>query len=263
VFGVEVPVVAHRLADPEKGTGIAMICTFGDVTDVTWWRELQLPTRPIIGWDGRIVAAPPEGLGSPAGREASARRAGTPLHAARERAVELLRESGDLVGEPEKITHPVKFFEKGDKPLEIVTTRQWYIRNGGRDPEVRDGLLARGRELVWHPEHMRTRFEHWVGGLNGDWLISRQRFFGVPFPVWYPLDDEGNPNYDAPILPDESQLPVDPSSEAPRGYTEEQRGKPGGFIGDPDVMDRSEEHTSELQSRENLVCRLLLEKKQR
>ena len=237
VFGVEVPVVAHHLADPEKGTGIAMICTFGDVTDVTWWRELQLPTRPIIGWDGRIVAEAPEGLDSPAGREAYAKLAGATVHTARERVVELLRESGDLIGEPEKITHPVKFFEKGDKPLEIVTTRQWYIRNGGRDPEVRDGLLARGRELVWHPEHMRTRFEHWVGGLNGDWLISRQRFFGVPFPVWYPLDDEGNPNYDAPILPEESQLPVDPSSEAPRGYTEEQRGKPGGFIGDPDVMD--------------------------
>ena len=237
LFGVEVPVVAHRLADPEKGTGIAMICTFGDVTDVTWWRELQLPTRPIIGWDGRIVAEAPEGLDSPAGREAYAKLAGATVHTARERVVELLRESGDLIGEPEKITHPVKFFEKGDKPLEIVTTRQWYIRNGGRDPEVRDGLLARGRELVWHPEHMRTRFEHWVGGLNGDWLISRQRFFGVPFPVWYPLDDEGNPNYDAPILPEESQLPVDPSSEAPRGYTEEQRGKPGGFIGDPDVMD--------------------------
>mgnify|MGYP001058084521 FL=1 len=237
VFGVEVPVVAHRLADPEKGTGIAMICTFGDVTDVTWWRELQLPTRPIIGWDGRIVADPPEGLDSPAGREAYAKLAGATVHTARERVVEMLRASGDLIGEPQPITHPVKFFEKGDKPLEIVTTRQWYIRNGGRDAEVRDGLLERGRELIWHPEHMRSRFEHWVGGLNGDWLISRQRFFGVPFPVWYPLDDEGNPIYDAPILPDESQLPVDPSSEAPKGYTEEQRGKPGGFIGDPDVMD--------------------------
>ncbi|MDA0567097.1 valine--tRNA ligase [Streptomonospora sp. S1-112] len=237
VFGVEVPVVAHRLADPDKGSGIAMICTFGDTTDVTWWRELQLPTRPVIGWDGRIVADPPEAVAAAGGGEAYSRLAGATVHTARERMVEMLRESGDLLAEPAPITHPVKFYEKGDKPLEIVTTRQWYIRNGGRDAATRDALLARGRELNWYPDHMRSRYEHWVAGLNGDWLISRQRFFGVPFPVWYPLDSEGNPLYDSPLLPDESQLPVDPSSDAPQGYTEDQRGRPGGFIGDPDVMD--------------------------
>ncbi|MEU3306362.1 valine--tRNA ligase [Nocardiopsis sp. NPDC055551] len=237
VFGVEVPVKAHRLADPEKGSGIAMICTFGDTTDVTWWRELQLETRPIIGWDGRIIADPPRGLGSEAGREAYARLVGATVHTARERTVELLRESGALVGEPTPITHPVKFFEKGDKPLEIVTTRQWYIRNGGRDEDIRARLIERGRELTWHPAHMRQRYENWVQGLNGDWLISRQRFFGVPFPVWYPLDADGNPNYDEPLLPTEEQLPIDPSSQAPAGYTEEQRGQAGGFMGDPDVMD--------------------------
>ncbi|MEV2277264.1 valine--tRNA ligase [Nocardiopsis sp. NPDC049922] len=237
VFGVEVPVRPHRIADPEKGSGIAMICTFGDITDVTWWRELQLETRPVIGWDGRIMADPPKGLESPEGREAYASLVGATVHTARERMVELLRASGDLVGEPTPITHPVKFYEKGDKPLEIVTTRQWYIRNGGRDESLREALIERGRELVWHPEHMRSRYENWVGGLNGDWLISRQRFFGVPFPVWYPLDAEGNPRYDEPILPGEAQLPVDPSSQTPEGYTEEQRGQAGGFIGDPDVMD--------------------------
>jgi valyl-tRNA synthetase len=149
----------------------------------------------------------------------------------------MLRESGALEGEPSPITHPVKFYEKGDRPLEIVTTRQWYIRNGARDEELRAALIARGEELSWHPPHMQVRYEHWVNGLTGDWLISRQRFFGVPFPVWYPLDADGNPDYDNLIAADEATLPVDPSSDCPPGYDESQRGKPGGFVGDTDVMD--------------------------
>jgi valyl-tRNA synthetase len=235
LFDVEVPVVAHRLAEPDKGSGIAMICTFGDLNDVTWWRELQLPTRAIVGWDGRILADPPQGLDGAA--EVYAELAGKTVFSAQQRIVELLRESGDLHGEPKQVTHPVKFFEKGERPLEIVTTRQWYIRNGGRDPELRDALVARGREIQWIPEHMRHRYDNWVEGLNGDWLISRQRFFGVPFPVWYRLDSEGEPDYENPILAPESALPVDPSSDVPEGFTEDQRGKPGGFMADPDVMD--------------------------
>ncbi|MET0741337.1 MAG: valine--tRNA ligase [Candidatus Nanopelagicales bacterium] len=237
VFGVEVPGVAHALAEPEKGTGAAMVCTFGDLTDVTWWRELQLETRAIVGWDGRIAADPPPGLDSAAAVEAYAAIAGATMHTARERMVDLLRTSGELIGEPRPITHPVKFYERGEKPLEIVTTRQWYLRNGGRDPDLRARLVARGRELSWHPAFMRARYENWVEGLNGDWLVSRQRFFGVPFPLWYPLGSDGQPNYDEPILASEAALPVDPSSEAPPGFAEHQRGKPGGFIGDPDVMD--------------------------
>jgi valyl-tRNA synthetase len=237
LFDVEVPVVAHQLADPEKGSGIAMICTFGDLTDVIWWREFDLPTRGLIGWDGRIVAENPEWLTTESAKQTFEKIVGKTSHTAREVLVAELKASGDLVGDPKPITHAVKFFEKGDKPLEIVTTRQWYIRNGGRDQELRTKLLKRGSELKWHPEYMKVRYENWVEGLNGDWLISRQRFFGVPLPLWYKLDADGNPDYDQIIVPDEKQLPIDPQSEAPAGFDESQRNKPNGFIGDPDVMD--------------------------
>ena len=237
LFDVEVPVVAHQLADPEKGSGIAMICTFGDLTDVIWWREFDLPTRGLIGWDGRIVAENPDWLTTESAKQTFEKIVGKTSHTAREVLVAELKTSGDLVGDPKPITHAVKFFEKGDKPLEIVTTRQWYIRNGGRDQELRTKLLKRGSELNWHPEYMKVRYENWVEGLNGDWLISRQRFFGVPLPLWYKLDTDGNPDYGQIIVPDENQLPIDPQSEAPIGFVESQRNKPNGFIGDPDVMD--------------------------
>lgn len=235
LFGVEVPVVAHHLAQQDKGSGIAMVCTFGDVTDVVWWRELDLGLRPILGKDGRILAEAPEGIEG-AALETYAELAGKTVFSAKARIVELLRESGDLVGEPRPITHPVKFFEKGDKPLEIVTTRQWYIANGARDDNLNARLLERGREIEFHPDFMRVRYENWVGGLSGDWLISRQRFFGVPIPVWYHLDAEGEPTGD-PIVPSEDQLPVDPASMPAPGYDEAQRGQPNGFIGEVDIMD--------------------------
>lgn len=237
LFGVEIPILAHPMAQPDKGTGIAMVCTFGDLTDVIWWRELDLPNRSILGADGRIIAERPQAITSEAGIAAYEELIGKTVFSAKQRTVELLREAGELVGEPRAITHPVKFFEKGDKPLEIVSTRQWYIKNGGRDAALRERLVALGKELNWHPDFMRIRYENWVNGLTGDWLISRQRFFGIPIPVWYPIDGEGNIQYDAPMMPTSDQLPVDPSSEPPAGYTEQQRGVPGGFAGDPDVMD--------------------------
>ena len=237
LFGVEVPVLAHHLAQKDKGSGIAMICTFGDVTDVIWWRELDVPNRAILGWDGRIVSEAPEIISDAKGKDIFAQLAGKTVFSAKQTIVELLQASGDMVGEPKPITHPVKFFEKGDKPLEIVSTRQWYIRNGGRDQVLREKLIELGKTLKFHPDFMRVRFENWVNGLTGDWLISRQRFFGVPIPVWYQLDADGNPDFEKVITPDVQSLPVDPSSQCPAGFTEDQRGKPNGFIGEVDIMD--------------------------
>jgi valyl-tRNA synthetase len=237
LFEVDVPIVAHELAQPDKGTGLAMICTFGDTTDVTWWRELQLPTRVIVERHGRIKHETPPWITSSSGRAAYEELAGKTIKQAQARTVELLLASGALDGEPRPITHAVKFYEKGDRPLEIVSSRQWYIRNGGRDPELRAELLERGRQLEWHPDYMRHRYESWVEGLNGDWLVSRQRFFGVPFPLWYRVAADGSVDYEHPLLASEESLPVDPSSDPPPGFAPQQRGEPGGFVGDPDVMD--------------------------
>jgi valyl-tRNA synthetase len=237
LFGARVPILAHRLADPAKGTGLVMVCTFGDMTDVTWWRDLRLDTRPVLGKDGRLLPAAPVGITSDAGLEAYAQLAGLPVKAARRRVSELLHEAGAIRGEPEPIRHAVKFYEHGLMPLEIISTRQWYITNGSRSPTLRETLLASGRELDWHPDYMRTRYEHWIEGLAGDWLVSRQRYNGVPVPVWYPLDASGQPVRDEPIGPPEDQLPVDPAVDTPPGYQPGHRGVPGGFTADTDVLD--------------------------
>jgi valyl-tRNA synthetase len=238
LFRVPVPIKAHPLADPEKGTGVAMICTFGDVTDVIWWRELALPVRAVIQPNGTLR---PVAWGGPGWESLDADEArrhyegliGLSATKARARIVDQLREAGLLLGDARPIAHHVKFYERGDRPLEIVTSRQWFIKT----MEVRSDLLARGRQLQWFPEHMRARYENWVNGLTGDWCISRQRFFGVPFPVWYRVRDDGSTAYASRLVPSSDRLPIDPSTDVPDGFTAAQRGVPGGFVGDPDVMD--------------------------
>ena len=238
LFGTSLPVMTHPAVERDKGTGLVMVCTFGDLTDVMWWRELSLPVRSILGTDGRLLEVP---WGAPGwesqnlegARENYSELAGRTINQARKRIVELLQAEGDLVGEPQPVLRAVKFFEKGERPVEIVTSRQWFIRT----LEHRDALIERGRELRWHPPYMRARFEDWVAGLTGDWSVSRQRFFGVPFPLWYQLDESGAVEHERPIAAQASALPVDPSTDVPHGYEESQRGQPGGFVGEPDVMD--------------------------
>ena len=237
LFKVKVPILAHPAAEMDKGAGIAMCCTFGDVTDVEWWRDLKLPTRPIIQRNGRIIMSVPDWIEDPQGRAIFEETEGKTTFSARKIIVAHLRESGDMDGEPKPTTRMTNFYEKGDKPLEIVTSRQWYLKNGGTDKKLNAELIERGNELNFHPDFMHVRYDNWVNGLNGDWLISRQRFFGVPFPLWYPLDANGEPDYEHPLTPREDQLPIDPTNDVPEGYDESQRDQPNGFTAEKDIMD--------------------------
>ncbi len=247
LFHAPVPIFASEMADPEKGTGVLMVCTFGDATDVQWWREEGLALRQIIGRNGRLIDVEYTADGDfpslkPEAANASyAEIAGKNVKQAQARIVELLREpdgsatgnGAPLQGEPETMEHPVKFFEKGDRPLEYVPTRQWFAKL----LDKKAALIEKGEEVQWHPPFMSARYRDWTENLSLDWCLSRQRFFGVPIPVWYPLDHNGEPDYDGVICAEREQMPCDPTVDVPKGYDEGQRGQPGGFAADPDIFD--------------------------
>ncbi len=240
LFGVEVPVLAHHLAQQDKGSGIAMICTFGDVTDVVWWRELDLPNRAVIGADGRLARRGARRRPvHRAGREAYAELAGKTVFSAKARVVELLRESGELIGDPQADHPPGQVLREGrqaardhlDPP---VVHHQRRARRGAARPSCSMPATT----IDFHPDFMRVRYENWVGGLTGDWLISRQRFFGVPIPVWYPLDADGEPLREQPIVPGEDAAARRPVVGRRRpATTRRSAAQPGGFVGELDIMD--------------------------
>ncbi|HLV97185.1 MAG TPA: valine--tRNA ligase [Ktedonobacterales bacterium] len=210
LLGFDVPLLADPKADPAKGTGAVMCCTFGDVTDVEWWYLHKLPLKMMIGRDGRMT-------------EAAGEFAGLRIKDARQRIIELL-EQGGFVLKREPVAQSVRVHERCDTPVEYLVASQWFIRV----LDFKQQLLEAGERIEWQPAHMRARYREWVENLGWDWCISRQRYFGVPFPLWYCRQ------CGEPLLADEANLPIDPTEQRPQracqcGSTD--------FAPEEDVMD--------------------------
>jgi valyl-tRNA synthetase len=191
LFGMQVPILEDRAADPQKGTGAVMCCTFGDTTDVAWWRNHKLPLRAAIGLDGRLtqIAEPFSGVDLAEGRR---------------RILEALEAQGLILGR-QPIDQSIRVHERCDTPVEYIVTQQWFIRL----LDSRQALLDAGERVVWHPAHMKARYRQWVEDLGWDWCISRQRTFGVPFPLWHCRA------CGEVVAAEESLLPVDPAEQQP------------------------------------------------
>ena len=212
LFGYEVPVLADQDVDPEFGTGLMMVCTFGDSEDVLRWRRDHLALRLVVGPDGR--------LGELAGPFA-----GLQVTQARAAIVKALDEAGLLVSSV-PIRQVVGVHERCQTPVEFQIRPQWFIAVR----EHADRFRARAAELEWIPPFMRRRLEDWIDGLKWDWNITRQRRYGVPFPVWFCASCA------APVLARLEDLPVDPLTDKPPAQSCPSCGH-GELTGDPDVMD--------------------------
>ena len=225
LFGVKVPLLPDDMVDPEKGTGLVMCCTFGDQTDIQWWRKHSLPTKIIFTKWGTIdeIEFDQNCLDLDKAQKFSSQIKGLKIKAAREKIIEILKEEGLLLGQTEK-TQTVKCAERSGAPLEILTTPQWFIKS----VEHKDSMLQKSNELKWYPESMKIKLDSWTQGVALDWCIARQRYFGVPFPVWYSKrqGEEGKV-----LLASADQLPVDPLRDVPDGYS------PDEVEPDKDVMD--------------------------
>jgi len=191
LFDFEVPILADEKADPEKGTGIVMCCTFGDQTDIEWYKKYKLPLVISITKDGKM-------------NEKAGKYAGLKIKEARKQIIEDLDKAGLLVSQ-KKISHTVNVHERCNTEIEILNSKQWFIKY----LDKKEDFLKAGEQLKWYPDHMKYRLFNWINGLQWDWCISRQRFFGVPFPVWYCK------KCNEVILAEESQLPVDPLKNKP------------------------------------------------